>query len=324
MPPPAAPAPSPNSYPIASPAGSSVSSTRRLLDPRNDYVFKTLFVHGPALLVDLINAVRARMPAIESIEILNPQIPPEAIEGKLIVLDLIARDETGRRFNVEMQVRRQPALSRRSVFYLARVMAGQLQAGEDYATLESVIGIHLLDFTLFDDHPDQAFWTFELRDRQWPAVALPDSPLELNLVELPKADRLGQNDRTLQKALSAWVTFFEHAKEPDIMSQIDHPPVREALSKLRKISEDELNQLRAFARERALMDQTSLVNAARGEGRAEGRADLLIRQLGVRFGALPAGTTERIRAGTADDQARWAERLLTAASLDEVFLPPVS
>ena len=161
-------------------------------------------------------------------------------------------------------------------------------------------------------------------------MALPESPFELNLVELPKADRLGQNDRNLRKALSAWVTFFEHAKEADIMSRIDHPPVREALSKLRKISEDELNQLRAFARERALMDQNSLVDAARAEGHsdglaeglAEGRADLLIRLLGTRFGSLSAAIVEKIRAGTADDHARWAERLLTVASLDAVFLPP--
>ena len=108
------------------------------------------------------------------------------------------------------------------------------------------------------------------------------------------------------------------------MSQIDHPPVKEALSTLHKISEDELNQLRALAREMAVMDQTSLVNAARAEGLMDGSANLLIHQLGIRFGALPVGTVERIRAGTADDHARWAERLLTAASLDTVFLPPGS
>ena len=58
------------------------------------------------------------------------------------------------------------------------------------------------------------------------------------------------------------------------------------------------------------------------EGRTEGRADLLIRLPGVRFGTLPAETLERIRAGTADDHARWAERLLTAASPAAVLLPP--
>ena len=299
-----------------------------LLDPRNDFVFKTLFVRGTALLCDLINAVRTGQPPIASLEILNPDIAPEALQGKAIVLDILARDVRGRRFNIEMQIRRVPGITRRGVFYLARVMAGQLQVGEDYSTMEPVIGVHLLDFTLFDDWPDVACWTFELRDRHRPQVAFPDSSLELNLVELPKADRLGENETG---ALAEWVRFFKHALEPDIMRRINHPPVRGAMSLLRKISDDELNQLNAFARERALMDQRSFENAARAEGREEGwkegrkeghdegRASLLVEQLTHRFGPLSGEVIARIEAGKPSDLGRWSLRVLSAGSLDEVF-----
>ena len=318
-----------------------------LLDPCNDFVFKALFVEKPALLLDLINAVRGHLPAIEDIEILNPAIPPEALKGKAIVLDLLARDRSGRRFNVEMQVRRQPALPRRGVFYLSRVASGQLEAGEHYASLAPVIGIQLLDFVYFPERSGKACWRYVLRDDEFGEV-LPDSPLELNLVELPKADRLGENDRGTGRAtpLSAWATFFKHAREPDIMSQIEHPPVREAMDTLRGISDDELTQLHALARKRALMDQAELVDEARAEGLAEGRADglaqgradgladgrtegaidtriqMLTRLLSVRFGPLPEAAVERIRNGNAAEHERWAERLLTAASLEAVFLPP--
>ena len=253
--------------PAASSAPPSDSFRRPLLDPCNDFVFKTLFVQKPNLLLDLVNAVRSHMPPIEDIEILNPAIPPEAIEGKAIVLDLLARDRIGQRFNVEMQVRRQPALPKRSVFYLGRVLSGLLEVGEQYASLAPVIGIHLLDFVYFRDRPGKACWRYVLRDDEH-GSALPDSPLELNLVELPKADRLGENDRN--DSLSAWVTFFKHAQEPDIMSQIDHPPVREAMDTLRGISDDEQNQLHALARKRALMDQAALVDEARNEGEQKG------------------------------------------------------
>ena len=47
--------------------------------------------------------------------------------------------------------------------------------------------------------------------------------------------------------------------------------------------------------------------------------DLLLRQLALRFGPLPVGLTERVRAGSDDDVARWAERVPAAASLDHVF-----
>ena len=317
---------------MPTPVASAAAPAFGLLDPCNDFVFKALFVEKPALLLDLINAVREHLPAIEDIEILNPAIPPEALEGKAIVLDLLARDRSGRRFNIEMQVRRQPALPKRSVFYLSRVVSGQLEAGEQYASLAPVIGIQLLDFVYFRDRPGKACWRYVLRDDEFGEV-LPDSPLEVNLVELPKADRLGENDRSTP--LSAWVTFFKHAQEPDIMSQIDYPPVREAMDTLRGISDDELKQLHALARKRALMDQAELVDEARTEGRAEGRAEgrnegltegavntriqMLTRQLTVRFGPLPEAAVERIHSGTAEDHERWAERLLTAASLDAVF-----
>ena len=309
------------------PVASSAAPVFGLLDPCNDFVFKALFVEKPALLLDLINAVRGHLPAIEDIEILNPAIPPEALKGKAIVLDLLARDRSGRRFNIEMQVRRQPALPKRSVFYLSRVVSGQLEAGEHYAPLAPVIGIQLLDFIYFPERPGKACWRYLLRDDEF-GDPLPDSPLEVNLVELPKADRLGENDR--KTPLSAWVTFFKHAQEPDIMSQIEHPPVREAMDTLRGISDDELKQLHALARKRALMDQAELVDEARAEGLAQGRTEgavnnriqMLTRLLTVRFGPLPEAAVERIRNGTAADHERWAERLLTAASLDAVFLAP--
>lgn len=135
---------------------------------------------------------------------------------------------------------------------------------------------------------------------------------------MPKADRLGENDR--ETPLSAWVAFFKHAQEPDIMSQIEHPPVREAMDTLRGISDDELKQLHALARKRALMDQAELVD----EARIDARIQMLTHLLTIRFGPLPEAAVERIHSGTAEDHERWAERLLTAASLDAVFLPPAS
>ena len=91
-----------------------------LLDPKLDVVFKKLFVEAPDLLADLINAVRSDEPPIVELEILNPQIAPEELTGKFIVLDILARDATGQLFNIEMQTRNHAGWSSRSVYYLAR------------------------------------------------------------------------------------------------------------------------------------------------------------------------------------------------------------
>jgi predicted transposase/invertase (TIGR01784 family) len=142
-----------------------------LLDPKNDFVFKRLFADAPDLLAALINAVRSSDPPVQVVEVLNPQIDPEEFLGKYIVLDILAEDERGRRYNIEMQVRRERAWSERSMYYLARTFVQPLRAGGEYETLKSAIGIHLLDFELFPD-PTQAHWCFEMRDRHQPSVTL--------------------------------------------------------------------------------------------------------------------------------------------------------
>ena len=60
---------------------------------------------------------------------------------------------------------------------------------------------------------------------------------------------------------------------------------------------------------------------AEGEakGKAEGKAELLLRLLRRKYGKLPAGVAKRLRGAASDDLDRWADRVMTAASLEEVF-----
>lgn len=60
----------------------------------------------------------------------------------------------------------------------------------------------------------------------------------------------------------------------------------------------------------------------RAEGKAEGEARMLSRLLAQRFGKLPAGTRAHLRGAAIPDLERWASRLFTATSLDEVFAEP--
>jgi len=287
-----------------------------LLDPKNDFVFKRLFVEAPLLLAALINAVRSTEPSVEVIEILNPRIEPEELAGKFIVLDVLAQDAEGRRYNIEMQVRRYGASSARSAYYLARTLTQQLNGGDDYQSLKSAIGIHLLDFELFTapEHQQQAVWCFELRDREQPALKLGDE-LQFNLIELPKADRLGAGN----PALAAWIAFLEHWHEEHTMAQIDYPPVQQALENIKALSADEETRRLAFVRERALRDERSEIRAAVERGNVDGKAELLERQLTKRFGTLDETYRARLYTATREQLECWAERILDAETLDAVF-----
>ncbi|MEN9317261.1 MAG: hypothetical protein RIS35_3654, partial [Pseudomonadota bacterium] len=87
-----------------------------LLDPKNDYVFKRLLADAPDLLASLINAVRFDRPPVQVVRVLNPGITPTELGGKFIVLDVLAQDALGHRFDVEMQSRRYSAWSARSAY----------------------------------------------------------------------------------------------------------------------------------------------------------------------------------------------------------------
>lgn len=65
--------------------------------------------------------------------------------------------------------------------------------------------------------------------------------------------------------------------------------------------------------------RTEGLHQGRTEGLHQGRAELLTRLLRRRFGELPAPVVARIDAGSEGDLDLWAERVLSAASLEDVF-----
>ncbi|VCU68460.1 PD-(D/E)XK nuclease family transposase [Pigmentiphaga humi] len=214
----------------------------------------------------------------------------------------------------------------RSAYYLARALSGQIERGHDYLALKPTIAIHFLVQDLLGD-PGQADWRFELRDQRQPAVRLGET-LQLHIIELRKAERLGR----LPPALSAWVACLQHAQEEARMKDITHEPVHEALGRLKVLTMDEDARWRAFAREKAIADEAAaLAYATRTgmeqgleKGRLEGEARLLENLLSRKFGALPDATRERLRAATAAQLETWALNLLEAGTLGEVFRPGAS
>jgi len=292
-----------------------------LLDPKNDYVFKRLFAGDPELTLALINDLRPDLPTVSSVEILNPAIDASELSGKGIVLDVRARCVDGHQYNIEMQVQRQLDWGARSLFYLARLLSQRLSAGEEYREVASAIGIHLLDldlFTVTEAERGQALWRFEMRDATQPDVTL-GSELQLTVVELKKADRLGR----LHGPPGDWVRFFEHWREDRIMADVRHEPVKKAMGSIRQLSADEEAQRLAEAREWGRINWNLSIGSARREGLKEGREEgqrlTLQRLLTRRFGELPDWAKASLEPATTEELDAWADEILVAKSLDDVF-----
>ena len=59
--------------------------------------------------------------------------------------------------------------------------------------------------------------------------------------------------------------------------------------------------------------------SGKAKGIEAGKADLLLRQLRRRFGTLPESAQARVLSASEDQLNEWAETLLDAPTLDEVF-----
>ena len=78
-------------------------------------------------------------------------------------------------------------------------------------------------------------------------------------------------------------------------------------------------ELGSEAREACMTAAQKLIDQGRVEGRAEGQAEMLLRLIAARFGTPPPSIAARVRAASSVQLEQWAERVLTASSVTELF-----
>ena len=105
----------------------NINKTVERLPLTNDYVFKRVFAKegNENILKDLLEAVLDIK--IEKVEVQNPEIPKEAIEDKLSVLDIKAQLDEKTIVDIEMQMTNEHNIKYRSLVYLSKNVSGQLQ-----------------------------------------------------------------------------------------------------------------------------------------------------------------------------------------------------
>lgn len=283
------------------------------LDPKLDVVFKLLFTREPALLIDMLQGILAR--AIEDLTVLNPGIPGELANDKEVVFDIRAQLEDGSRVDLEMQIRTHPALTSRLVYYAARDYADQLAHGADYGALTPTVVVVWLVKPLFAEL-DRLHSIFELRERH--THTLFGDQLAIHLLQLQSASP--SDPRGYDATVGRWARFLIAQDEAELTQLASEDPIMAiAQQNLNQLSQDPAT--RRLARERA--DAVKLYKldlvASEAKGRLEGKAEFLLKQLRLRFGSLPQATRARIEAARPEELDAWAERVLVAKTLDEMF-----
>lgn len=243
-------------------------------DPKVDYAFKHVFgrEQSKPALMSLLDAVLqpAAGHRITSLDLLNPFNDKEALDDKLSILDIKARDQSGRQFNVEMQMLAYGAFRQRALYYWSRLHQGQLQEGMDYFVLRPTVAICFMDMPLFPELADYHL-VFELRERRHQALFT--DQLALHILELPKFNKAVDE---LATPLDRWLFFLRHAQDLDAdapPAPLDVSEVRWALGDLVMITQSEPDRERYEARLKMQRDIYTALAEAREEGRDEGRAE---------------------------------------------------
>ena len=234
------------------------------IDPKVDYAFKYLFGREqnlPLLLV-LLNAV-LQLPDDEQLvglELLNPFNDKDSLDDKLSILDIKARDQSGRQFNIEMQLLVYGDFRQRVLYYWAKLHQGQLQEGMDYNELRPTTTICFVNAPLF---PEQGKYhlVFELREREQGIVW--NDHLAVHVLELTKFTRSATE---LVTALDRWLYFLRHAEQLDVESlpaTLDVPEIQRALGELQMLSQTDLERERYEGRLKQQRDMRAIQEEAR-------------------------------------------------------------
>lgn len=285
------------------------------LDPKLDIVFRLMLIREPELLRHMLEGVLQR--PMESLEIIDRDLPGELPANKDIELDVRVRLGDGSRADVEMQIRLTAALGSRLVFYVARDYSSQLARGGRYEDLTPSVVVAWLVDPLFPDlhrfHCD--FELLELHTHVPFGGQLAIHVLQLS--ELGSSPAPGEDAR-----VHRWARFLIATSDEELEQLASEDPIMSlAKQTLEELSQDpDVGRLAREREEARALYQIDLATSKR-LGKAEGKAELLLEQLGERFGPPSDATRARIASATSEQLHAWAKRILTAATLDDVLTP---
>ena len=239
-----------------------------ILSPKVDFVFKKIFGNEkhPNILISFLNAVIKPTDLIKSVQIKNTDIEKEHIEDKYSRLDIKAVTNNGEHINIEIQVKNEYNMIKRSLYYWSKMYEGQLTKGQDYDTLSRTICINILDFKYLKN--DNFHNCYRLKEKNT-NEELTDV-MELHFIEIPKLRKL-ENSEDISDMLEAWITFIERPTSELIDKlEMSSDEIKEAKEELLRLSGNDKERERYEKRFESLLEQNSLLANAERKGLEKG------------------------------------------------------
>lgn len=235
-----------------------------IMSPTVDFCFKEL-MSNEKVRKGLISAfLNVRPEDILETVLLNTNLRKEFQEEKLGILDVRVLMYDKSQIDLEIQVLSFPFWEERTLFYICKMYAEQIEQGEDYDVLAKCIHISILNFPFLKD-TQEYYSCFHLRDDKNGNIY--SDKLEFHVLELPKIEF----DQEPENELLQWGKFLNGKREEDFKAMAEkNEYIGEAYDILNRMSADREKRLEYEAREKAIRDHNHLLNMAKKEGVQEG------------------------------------------------------
>ncbi len=246
----------------------------------SDTGFKHLFgdEKNKEITIAFLNAYLRGERHVAKIDFLNPELQPDFIQGKRIVLDILCKDDEGASFNIEMQVSSHAHFKERILYYMCRHIGNQKIKGDDYKLLPSYT-IALLNFNL---QSRDVFNDYVIADKLTHKQFY--KGFQITMVQLPRLkDKMLEEiipDSSLKKWME-WIYLLSNYTAMETMPEcLKHDPAMVQLWNQAQIDSLTEEQHKRYEEEMRIINDIiytenrfkANLEAAKEEGREEGEA----------------------------------------------------
>lgn len=275
-----------------------------LLDPKMDFVFKNIFgtEKNSKILISFLNATLKPKYLITAVEIKNTDINKDYIEDKFSRLDVKATTSNEEIINIEIQLKNEYNMIKRSLYYWSKLYSEQLNEGEDYSILKRTICINILNFKYLKTRKFHSSYRLKeiYSNEELTDVA------EIHFIEIPKLEE-GTDEKDM---LANWIEFLKDPESEKVRSlEMTIVEIRQAKDELIRMSNDDTQRELYEMRAKTLKDKISALNEAERKGIKKGMEK-----------GIKKGKEEGIKEGEKNKAIEIAKSLLDVLDVETIAL----
>ena len=186
----------------------------KFVDIKNDLAFRKIFgnENRKEVLISFLNAILLleNEKKIISVDILTPYQLPSLKGGKVTIVDVKAKDQSGKNYIVEMQVAEVDGFDKRVLYYASKSYSSQIERGDLYEKLNPIFFIGILDFEVTQNK--EYISRHKIIDCETSENYIKD--IEFNFIELPKFNK---KEHELKTIVDQWVYFIKNAEDLQVI-----------------------------------------------------------------------------------------------------------